>query len=80
MIACLGLQAAGGVLVPLNTRYREDETADIASHGGAASVAGSSEFIDYRYPDTLRRIGAPAFAVLGDKNDTTRTSCSLCRC
>lgn len=64
MIACLGLQAAGGVLVPLNTRYREGEAADIVDRSGATFAIGSSRFLDFRYADTLREIAAPALRVV----------------
>ncbi|AIT80032.1 fatty acid--CoA ligase [Novosphingobium pentaromativorans US6-1] len=57
--ACLGLQAAGGVLVPLNTRYRQGEAADIVARSGAAFAVGSPEFLGYRYADTLRQIETP---------------------
>ena len=59
IIACLGLQAAGGVLVPLNTRYRAGEAADIVRRSGAAYAVASTEFLGYRYADELRNADAP---------------------
>ena len=60
IVACLGLQAAGGVLVPLNTRYKKGEAEDIIIRSGAAFAVGSREFLGFRYADTLREIEAPA--------------------
>ena len=60
IIACLGLQAAGGVLVPLNTRYRAAEAADIAIRSGATMAVASPSFLDFRYGDALRAIDSPA--------------------
>ncbi len=59
IVACLGLQAAGGVLVPLNTRYRAGEAADIVRRSGTSYAVASSEFLGYRYADQLREADAP---------------------
>ena len=60
VVACLGLQAAGGVLVPLNTRYRHTEALDITVRSGASFAIGATEFLGYRYADVLRSLDAPA--------------------
>ena len=60
IVACLGLQAAGGVLVPLNTRFRAAEAEDIVRRSGAALAVGSPEFLGFRYADTLHGLDAPA--------------------
>ena len=54
IVACLGLLAAGGVLVPLNTRYRVGEAVDIVTRSGASFAIASTEFAGYRYADQLR--------------------------
>jgi len=59
IVACLGLQAAGGVLVPLNTRYRSGEAADIVRRSGTSFAVASSEFLGYRYADQLREADVP---------------------
>lgn len=38
MIAAFGLLTAGGVLVPVNTRFRTEEAADIIGRSGAKAV------------------------------------------
>ncbi|MFM9378730.1 FadD3 family acyl-CoA ligase [Gordonia sp. VNK21] len=43
-VAVLGIQYAGGVLVPLNTRYTVSEAADIITRSGARVVVASGEF------------------------------------
>ena len=59
IIACLGLQAAGGVLVPLNTRYRHTEALDITVRSGATFAIGAADFLGYRYAEVLRSLDAP---------------------
>ncbi|MFD6892986.1 FadD3 family acyl-CoA ligase [Rhodococcus sp. NPDC060086] len=44
-IAAFGLLTAGGVLVPINTRYREDEAADIIRRSGAKAVLVQKGFL-----------------------------------
>lgn len=60
IVACLGLQAAGGVLVPLNTRFKQTEAACIVRRSGAVMAIGSQEFLGARYGEMLESIGAPA--------------------
>ncbi len=49
MIAAFGLQTAGGVLVPVNTRYKTEESADIISRSGAKAVLVQKGFLDQDY-------------------------------
>ena len=49
MIAAFGLQTAGGVLVPVNTRYKTEEAADIISRSGAKAVLVQKGFLDQDY-------------------------------
>jgi HIP---CoA ligase len=49
MIAAFGLQTAGGVLVPVNTRYKTEEAADIIGRSGAKAVLIQEGFLDQDY-------------------------------
>src|SRR6478609_7741491 len=52
MIAAFGLLTAGGVLVPVNTRYKTEEAADIIGRSGAKAVLVQQGFLgqDYTAP------------------------------
>ncbi|MGE2835151.1 FadD3 family acyl-CoA ligase [Mycobacterium sp. SMC-4] len=52
IIAAFGLLTAGGVLVPVNTRFKEDEAADIIGRSGAKAVLVQQGFlwVDYQAP------------------------------
>src|SRR6478672_1927958 len=45
VVACLATTYAGGVLVPLNTRYTATEASDILSRTGAPVLFASGEFL-----------------------------------
>jgi HIP---CoA ligase len=45
MVACLATTYAGGVLVPLNTRYTASEATDILARTGAPLLFASGEFL-----------------------------------
>jgi HIP---CoA ligase len=49
IIAAFGLQTAGGVLVPVNTRYKTEEAADIIARSGAKAVLIQKGFLDQDY-------------------------------
>ncbi len=53
ILAMLGLVSAGGVLVPLNTRYRGREAADILSRSRARLLVTVDEFLGQNYPAML---------------------------
>jgi acyl-CoA synthetase (AMP-forming)/AMP-acid ligase II len=57
IIAAFGLLTAGGVLVPVNTRFKADEAADIIRRSGAKLVLVEKGFLglDFAVPD-----GVPA--------------------
>ena len=59
IIACLGLQAAGGVLVPLNTRFRRAEADYIINRSHARFAVASKHFLDTPYFDILLELEAP---------------------
>jgi acyl-CoA synthetase (AMP-forming)/AMP-acid ligase II len=52
MIAAFGLLTAGGVLVPVNTRFKSEEAADIIGRSGAKAVLVEKGFLgqDYAAP------------------------------
>ncbi len=60
IVACLGAQAAGGVIVPLNTRFKEAEVGYIVERAGAAFGLASREFFGVRHADLLGALGIAA--------------------
>jgi acyl-CoA synthetase (AMP-forming)/AMP-acid ligase II len=52
IVAAFGLLTAGGVLVPVNTRFKTDEAGDIIVRSGAKAVLVQKEFLgqDYAAP------------------------------
>jgi HIP---CoA ligase len=63
IIAAFGLLTAGGVLVPVNTRFKTDEAGDIIARSGAKAVLVQQGFlgVDYRAPG-----GVPVIDVKSD--------------
>ena len=49
IIAAFGLLTAGGVLVPVNTRFRTDEAGDIIARSGVKAVLVQKGFLDQDY-------------------------------
>jgi HIP---CoA ligase len=54
-IAALGAVSAGGVLVPLNTRFKGHEAAYILAKSGASVLFTVTDFLDSDYVSELRR-------------------------
>ena len=52
--AALGVYAAGGVIVPLNTRFKGAEAAYILDRAGAKLLFTVTDFLDTNYVDLLR--------------------------
>ncbi|WP_280459233.1 FadD3 family acyl-CoA ligase [Nocardia carnea] len=50
IIAALGLLTAGGVLVPVNTRFKAEEAADVIRRSGAAVLLVQKGFLGGDYP------------------------------
>ena len=50
IIAAFGLLTAGGVLVPINTRFKAEEAADIIGRSGAKAVLVQQGFLGQDYP------------------------------
>ncbi|GAA2780348.1 FadD3 family acyl-CoA ligase [Mycolicibacterium pallens] len=49
IIAAFGLLTAGGVLVPVNTRFKTDEAGDVIARSGAKAVLVQKGFLDQDY-------------------------------
>ena len=54
IVAALGIVGAGGVLVPLNTRFKGPEAADILLRSGARLLFTVTSFLDTDYAALLR--------------------------
>ncbi len=57
IVAALGLFAAGGVLVPVNTRFKGAEAADILSRSGARVLVTVTDFLGTDYVAMLEGTG-----------------------
>ena len=60
MLAAIGLQSLGAVLVPLNTRFKGAEAADILRRSGARMLFTISGFLGTDYPVLLAGEDLPA--------------------
>ena len=58
MIAAFGLLTAGGIVVPVNTRFKADEAADVITRSGAKAVLVQQGFLglDYAAPPGVPQI------------------------
>jgi acyl-CoA synthetase (AMP-forming)/AMP-acid ligase II len=59
IVACLGLQAAGGILVPLNTRFRGEEAIFITARAKAVMAVVSDGFLGFDYAGALANGNLP---------------------
>ncbi|OBG15826.1 fatty acid--CoA ligase [Mycolicibacterium celeriflavum] len=59
VVACLATHYAGGVVVPLNTRYTSSEAADILARTGAPLLFASGEFLGADKAASLDRDALP---------------------
>ena len=59
IVAALGLFAAGGVLVPVNTRFKGAEAAEILSRSGARVLVTVTDFLGTDYVAMLEGAGVP---------------------
>jgi acyl-CoA synthetase (AMP-forming)/AMP-acid ligase II len=57
IVAVFGIWEAGGVLVPVNTRFKGAEAADILSRSGARVLVTVTDFLDTDYLGMLRDSG-----------------------
>lgn len=58
--ATVGIQRAGGVMVPLNTRLKGGEVADIVRGGGISRLFAIGDFLGRYYPEMLRGEAMPS--------------------
>ncbi len=58
IVTALGLYAAGGVLVPLNTRFKGTEAAHVLRTSGARFLFTVTDFLDTNYVELLDDAGA----------------------
>lgn len=59
VVAALGTLHAGGVLVPVNTRFRGEEAAYVLRRSGASVLVVDDGFLDAAYLRLLREAAAP---------------------
>lgn len=60
VLAAIGLQMAGAVLVPINTRMKAVEAADIIKRSGTKLVFSVGDFLKSDYPADLATLFTPA--------------------
>lgn len=56
ILACCGAQAAGAIVVPINTRMKGAEAADILARSGAQVLFSAGTFLGQHYPELLAGI------------------------
>jgi HIP---CoA ligase len=59
VVACLGIQAAGAILVPLNTRFKGLEAQYILNRSGARFLVTIEKFLGVDYPGLLAGLDLP---------------------
>jgi acyl-CoA synthetase (AMP-forming)/AMP-acid ligase II len=59
IVACTGAQAAGAVVVPINTRFKTAEASFVLNRSRARTLVVVDRFIDVSYPDLLRGVDLP---------------------
>ncbi len=71
VVAALGVLSAGGVLVPMNTRYRGDEASYVLQRSGARILVCAQGFLGTDHLGLLAASDAPAVPVvtIGDAHD-----------
>jgi acyl-CoA synthetase (AMP-forming)/AMP-acid ligase II len=64
IVAALGIQGAGGILVPLNTRFKGPEIAYLLRKSGAKGVLTVPKFLGNDHVSTLKEVGVDVPIVL----------------
>jgi len=59
MIAAFGLLTAGGIVVPVNTRFKVEEAADVITRSGAKAVLVQKDFLGDKGLDYAAPAGVP---------------------
>jgi acyl-CoA synthetase (AMP-forming)/AMP-acid ligase II len=62
LVAAVGAQAAGGVISPINTRFKRDEAAYVLNHSRARILVVVDRFLGVDYPAMLKGADTPALA------------------
>src|SRR5699024_8099400 len=57
VVALLGILQAGATLVPINTRFKGREAADMISRGRARVLVTTTDFLDHDYVGMVRQSG-----------------------
>ncbi|HYA69566.1 MAG TPA: FadD3 family acyl-CoA ligase [Acidimicrobiales bacterium] len=82
VVTALGLLGAGAVLVPVNTRYKGHEAADVLRRSGAVALFTVRGFLDLDYPSMLEGEDLPSLERIvllrdaelgGDRSELTGT-------
>jgi acyl-CoA synthetase (AMP-forming)/AMP-acid ligase II len=63
IVAAFGLLAAGGVLVPVNTRYKASEAAEVISRSGATLTLVQQDFLGTDYAGYAAEAGVPVIDI-----------------
>ncbi|MAG30904.1 MAG: fatty acid--CoA ligase [Deltaproteobacteria bacterium] len=62
VVAAIGLQSAGAVLVTLNTRFKPTEAAYVLARSGAKLLCTVGDFLGTNYADSLAGLALPALS------------------
>ncbi|MEM7139792.1 MAG: FadD3 family acyl-CoA ligase [Actinomycetota bacterium] len=65
-VAALGVHVAGGVVVPINTRFKGREAAYVIENSGAAMLFTVTDFLDTNYVELLNEARDTASDTAGD--------------
>ncbi|MEY3147384.1 MAG: hypothetical protein RL688_603, partial [Actinomycetota bacterium] len=78
IFSALGAQIVGGVLVPINTRFKGSEAAYVLNHSGAKFLLCDNKFLGQNYAQELRdsHIALPSLEHIIDFSGNTDTQCT----
>ena len=78
IFSALGVQIVGGVLVPINTRFKGSEAAYVLNHSGAKFLLCDNKFLGQNYAQELRdsRIAPPSLEHVIDFSGATDAQCT----
>ena len=78
IFSALGVQIVGGVLVPINTRFKGSEAAYVLNHSGAKFLLCDNKFLGQNYAQELRdsRIALPSLEHVIDFSGATDAQCT----
>ncbi len=78
IFSALGAQIVGGVLVPINTRFKGSEAAYVLNHSGAKFLLCDNKFLGQNYAQELRdsRVTLPSLEHVIDFSGATDAQCT----